>query len=203
VALSGDGTTAVVGAGTASNRNGDIAGSAYVFAAASGSWSQQARLLAADGTSNNQFGDSVGISNDGATVLVGARLTEDPNGANAGAAYVFTRSGDWGQQAKLVADDGDSYDQFGSSVAVSAAGRTVLVGARRDEDPNGEDGGSAYRFTWSDGTWRQTEKLSVDDGKREYEFGGAVSLSERGDTALVGAGQYEREIGAAYVYEFR
>jgi hypothetical protein len=48
------------------------------------------------------------------------------------------------QQAKLLADDGDSDDNFGSSVAL--AGDTALVGAQGDEDPNGEAAGAAYVY---------------------------------------------------------
>jgi len=48
------------------------------------------------------------------------------------------------QTAKLSA--GDSKDDFGDSVAVSGDGSTALVGAQDDEDPNGEDAGSAYVF---------------------------------------------------------
>lgn len=50
----------------------------------------------------------------------------------------------WGQQAKLVANDGDAVDRFGLSVAVD--GSTAVVSAPRDEDPNGDRAGSAYVF---------------------------------------------------------
>jgi len=50
------------------------------------------------------------------------------------------------QQAKLAADDGDNGDRFGNSVALSSDGATALIGAKLDEDPNGDDAGSAYVF---------------------------------------------------------
>lgn len=56
---------------------------------------------------------------------------------------------------KLVAADGDKNDAFGGSVAVSADGTTAVVGAVRDEDPNGEEAGAAYVFDRSGGSWRQ------------------------------------------------
>jgi hypothetical protein len=48
--------------------------------------------------------------------------------------------------ARLAAVDGDSFDDFGGSVAVSSNCSTALVGARRDDDPNGVDADSAYVF---------------------------------------------------------
>ncbi|WP_277543063.1 FG-GAP repeat protein, partial [Haloarcula laminariae] len=50
------------------------------------------------------------------------------------------------QQAKIAADDGDSDDDFGASVALSSYGSTALIGAAGDEDPNGDEAGSAYVF---------------------------------------------------------
>ncbi|QSG16299.1 FG-GAP repeat protein [Halapricum desulfuricans] len=50
------------------------------------------------------------------------------------------------QISKFAADDGESLDFFGRSVAVSSDGTTALIGAYHDDDPNGEDAGSAYVF---------------------------------------------------------
>jgi hypothetical protein len=47
---------------------------------------------------------------------------------------------------KLAAGDGDRDDRFGASVGISGDGTTAVIGARRDEDPNGEGAGSAYVF---------------------------------------------------------
>jgi hypothetical protein len=82
---------------------------------------------------------------DGDTALVSARHDEDPNGYRAGSAYVFRRSnGSWSQEAKLAANDGDRYDNFGKSVRLD--GDTALISALFDEDPNGDASGSAYVF---------------------------------------------------------
>ena len=84
-------------------------GSAYVFVRSGTTWSQQAKLTAADGAAGDEFGCSVAISGD--TAVVGARY--DAVGANAdqGSAYVFVRSGTtWSQQAKLTAADGAADD---------------------------------------------------------------------------------------------
>jgi hypothetical protein len=77
VAISG--TTAVVGA---PGKN-SYTGAAYVFVGSGTTWTQQAKLTAADGAANDQFGYSVAIS--GTTVVVGA----DGKNSGTGAAYVY------------------------------------------------------------------------------------------------------------------
>jgi hypothetical protein len=106
-----------------------------------------AKIVADDGDRRDEFGIAVALSNDGTTVLIGADGSKAPSGEKPGSAYVFDNSGgSWTQQAKLTADDGDSGDGFGGSIALSSDGTTALIGAMQDEDPNGQRAGSAYTF---------------------------------------------------------
>ena len=100
------------------------------------------RPRTASSTGNDYFGESLAVSGDGSTALIGAP-DENENGSAAGAAYVFERSdGSWSQQAKLLADDGDRTDQFGSSVGLSRDGSLDLIGASLESNRTG----SAYVF---------------------------------------------------------
>ena len=64
------------------------------------------------------YGTSVAIS--GSTAVVGASLDDNAAGTDAGAAWVFVRSGGaWTLQATLTAADASSDDRFGSAVAIS------------------------------------------------------------------------------------
>ena len=77
---------------------------------------QQAKIQASDAQASDEFGYSVAI--DGDTIVAGA-YKEDTGGTDAGAAYVFTRSGtSWSQQAKIQSSDIEAGDMFGSSVAI-------------------------------------------------------------------------------------
>ena len=105
------------------------------------------RLVATDGARNDEFSYAVALSDDGTVALVGARRDDNPRGIEAGGAYMYSRvDGAWTRQVKLLPADGDDGDIFGWSAALSGDGRTVLVGAPLDEDPEGENGGSAYVF---------------------------------------------------------
>lgn len=198
VAVSDDGTTTLVGADLDENPNGELAGSAYVFKATDGSWSQQTKLAADDGDTEDAFGWSVGVSGDGTTAIIGAQTDEDPNGEKAGSAYIFESSdSSWSQQAKLAASDGASGSLFGGSVAISGDGTTALVGAEKADRTKG----SAYVFETSSGVWDQKTKLTPDDRAKSAGFGGSVSVSGDGSTALVGDPAYlNNPYGAAYVF---
>jgi hypothetical protein len=198
VAISGD--TVVVGALDDDVGDNTDQGSAYVFVRSGTTWTQQAKLTAADGAAWDGFGNSVAVSGD--TAVVGACV--DDVGANAyqGSAYVFVRGGTtWTQQAKLVDRNGAAHLFFGSSVAIS--GGTIAVGAvplREWMTPGIYQGqSSAYVFERSGTTWSQQQWLTAADGC----FGQSVAIS--GDTLVVGA--WADDVGAnafqgsAYVFE--
>jgi hypothetical protein len=197
VAVAGE--MAVIGASYDVNPNGPVAGSVYVFSGSDGEWRQQAKLTPDDGDSSDRFGRSVAI--DGETAVIGADRDEDPNGPVAGSAYVFFRGdSEWNQKAKLTPDDGDSGDHFGQSVAIN--GERVVIGASYDKDPNGEEAGSAYAFSESDGEWRLQSKLTASDGDTEDFFGTSVAVTSK--TTVVGA-RYEEDpngeqAGSVYVF---
>jgi len=204
-AVSLDGDMALIGAHL-DDDNGSGSGSAYVFTRnASGAWSQQAKLLAADGASGHQFGGAVSL--DGDMALIGARLDDD-NGRDSGSAYVFTRdaSGAWSQQAKLLAADGTEEDRFGFSV--SHDGDTALIGAVWDDDI-GNFTGSAYVFQLGDETGIDPqarfaeERVLNDPTPTERDlFGHSVALNSR--YLLVGApndSTQDAGVGQAHLFD--
>ena len=205
VSLNGDGNTALVGAFRDDTTAGTDAGSAYVFVRSGNSWSEQAKLTAADAATSDNFGNSVSISSDGNTALVGAYQDDLPSWANAGSAYVFVRDGtSWSQQAKLTAADPNSNDYFGYSVALSGDGNLALSGTYQDDQPGAANAGSAYVFVRSGSTWSQQTRLTASDGAADDYFGFAVSLNSDGTTALVGAQRDSTTVaiitGSAYVF---
>jgi hypothetical protein len=173
--------------------NGDASGSAYIFTHTGTTWTQQAKLVAADGAIGDNFGNRVFLAGD--TALIGA----DGDDGIRGAAYVFTRTGtSWTQQAKLLASDGQGEDFFGDFVSLS--GDTAIIGAAGDDD-NGDWSGSAYVFIRNNTTWTQQAKLLASDGYAWDYFGDSVSLS--GDTAVITAPQDDDngvDSGSAYVF---
>jgi hypothetical protein len=205
VAVSGD--TAVIGAYLDDTRVspstiGSDYGAAYVFVRSGVTWSQQAYLGASQFSVTDYFGYSVAVSGD--TVVVGApnedstttgiNSTGNESASNAGAAYVFVRSGTtWSQQAYLKASQVTAGDNFGWSVAVS--GDTVAVGAINEDsittginsppDESASNSGAAYVFVRSGSTWSQQSYLKAAQVTGSDAFGFSVAVSE--DTVVVGA----------------
>jgi hypothetical protein len=201
VAISEDGNTVIAGAPYADTGWAD-AGAAYIFTRSGTSWSAQQKIEASDKQASDRFGTSVAISDDGNTAIVGA-TGEDTGGTDAGAAYIFTRSGtSWSQQQKIQASDKQQYDYFGERIAISGDGNTAIVGAYI-EDTGGTNAGAAYIFTRSGTTWTQKAKIQASDKQANDYFGISVAISEDGNTIIVGANAEDTggaDTGAAYIY---
>ncbi|MBL8804140.1 MAG: FG-GAP repeat protein [Planctomycetes bacterium] len=213
VAISGD--TLVVGAysedsdatgvnGNQASNNATDSGAVYVFVRSGGVWSQQAYLKASNTGQFDEFGVAVAISGD--TLVVGANREDSSatgvngsqanNAFDAGAAYVFIRSGGvWSQQAYLKASNTGNNDWFGVSVAIDQD--TAVIGARyEDSDATGVNGsqanntasvdsGAAYVFVRSGGIWSQQAYLKASNTEMNDSFGASVAVS--GDTVVIGA----------------
>lgn len=192
--VSVSGNTVLIGAGRSSGPN--PRGAAYVFVRSGTTWSQQAKLIAADGTNLDLFGSAVSLSAD--TAIVGASQ-QDTIGA--GAAYVFVRSsGVWTQQAKLTASNGVLGDGFGIRVALE--NNTALIGSARTVTGH-DDQGAAYLFLRNGGSWSQQAEVLACDGAASDNFS-AWQVALGGDTAVIGAGGDDIDgivdRGAAYVF---
>ncbi len=133
-----DGETVLIGASRDDDR-GEDSGSAYVFRHDGVSWVQQAKLTAPDGVTRDHFG--AGVALDTGTAVIAAPDYRD----HSGAAYVFLEAdADWNYEQRIRPfGGGGTWDQFGSSVAVS--GIFAVMGAQRDDD-DAINRGSAYVF---------------------------------------------------------
>jgi hypothetical protein len=104
----------------------------------------------------------------------------------------------WSQQAYVKASNTGAGDRFGASVALSADGDTLAVGAPQEDSgatrvngPQGNDNalnsGAAYIFTRSGGQWAQEAYVKASNAGVNDRFGTSVALSGDGDTLAVGA----------------
>jgi hypothetical protein len=188
------GNLIVVGA-----RNADpgTAGAVYVFEGARGSWTEVQKITPPDGKADDNFGFSVAI--EGTTIAVGARRADLPGANNAGAAYVYTRTGgSFELVSKLVASDADANVQLGQSIAI--AGDTIAVGANRADAGANDDQGAIYLYRSKGGTWPEIRTLIASDGEAGDEFG--YSLAAYGGRLVTGA-HNAGGTGVTYVLSFR
>ncbi len=124
----------------------DDQGAVYAFERSNGDWERTQRLMASDGDSEDVFGLETALEDD--LALVAAPYDDDPYGRSGGSAYLFERSdGQWQEQAKLVAPDGDAVDLFASSVELT--NRRAVIGAKSDGNVRGLVAGAVYVFDLS------------------------------------------------------
>ncbi len=197
VAIGGD--TMVMGATATPAGGGQPQGDAYVFTKSGSTWTQTAILpnpydSSLQGPSADGYGNSVAISGDGDTIVVGApQLTSSTADNYQGAVFVYTLSGStWTQQAELVA----GYKDFGWSVAISGDGGTIAVG-NINNLANTPNAGAVFVYTLSGSTWTQQAELISSDGKADDFLGSSVAIS--GGTIVTGAPGHSPS-GAAYVF---
>ena len=232
VSLSGDGNTAICGAwyedgtGSQSNVSGSqyTSGSAYIFVrSGTSTWNQQAKIQHSDSGYAHYFGERVSINHDGTIVICGAIGVDYPY-PDAGAAYIFTRSGStWTERSKIQAQDIGHADHFGRSLAMSGDGSMVLIGSQWSSvqgSYNNFGGAYLYMGGGSYGVGRLTggygnkgTLLKRDwtkyDISRFYSgnirggdyFGWDSAISKHGERLLVTARYKDDRKGAAYIFQ--
>lgn len=173
-------------------------GAAYVFTRTAGVWSLEQPLAPTD-LDAESFGFPLVV--DGDTIIVTDRLGDVDTIVDAGAAYVYTRSGSvWTEVQRLTASDPGQEAQFGRGIDID--GGTTLVSAPQADHSGLIDAGSAYVFRQSGGVWTEVAQLRADDAATEDGFG--VWTTMDAGSAVIGAYEADHsgftDTGAAYVY---
>jgi uncharacterized repeat protein (TIGR01451 family) len=184
VALSGDGNTALSGGPFDTGAEGAV----WVWTSSGAAWSQQGgKLVGTGGIPSAAQGSSVALSADGNTSIIGGPA----DSGSLGAAWIWTRNGNWTEQAKLVGTGAVFHSQGfffapdpnqGAAVALSADGNTAMVGGPGDDNNQG----AAWVWTRSGSIWTQQGPKLVGTGAPFAYQGTSVSLSADGNTAIVG-----------------
>ena len=168
----------------------DTRGAVYVFRRDdTGVWTETAKVSASDVAAGEAFGRAVAVG-DG-VALVAAWGHQEGRGA----VYVLARddSGQWSEEAKLMASDAAPQDWFGSAMAID--GEYALIGTMRKNQRRG----AVYVFRrGTDGSWSETAKLELDEAGPNTQFGSAVAM--RGGTAMIGAMGQDGFAGAVHGY---
>ena len=193
------------------------AGAAYVFLLnENGKWNQSQKIVSLDRDANDKFAHAVGVT-DNHLILSAYTQDKDQNGNNeltdAGAVYVYIKNIDsqWNFHQKIVAQDRDEYDLFGSSLAID--NDKLIVGAvYEDHDAYGNNfvngSGSAYMFEMNAAEqWFQTQKITAPVRLGKDLF--ACSVAINNNKLVVGAKNCAtnesnstpiNNAGAAYVF---
>ena len=194
--------------GNQTNNSTGGSGAVYLFSRSGSVWTQTHYIKSSNPNAIDSFGNSLEISGDGNTLVIGA-LFEDSNATgingnqannsafDSGAAYVFYYNGsNWAQQAYLKASNTEGADAYGHDVSISSNGDVVAVGAiGEDSNATGingnqannsaQDSGAVYLYVRNGTVWSQEAYIKSSNSETYDDIGNAVSLSNDGNVLLV------------------
>jgi trimeric autotransporter adhesin len=186
-------------------------GAVYLFERDGSDWSELARLVPENPTTNASFGSALAISGD--AVAIGAFLdSHSERGVNptpiagitallSGAAYVFReQDGHYQQEAYIKAENADANDIFGTSLALE--GDTLVVGAMLEAaahplphadaatlgatvDNKMFGAGAVYVYRRNDDGWRFDGYIKAPEPQYGSGFGNALAMHD--GRLLIGA----------------
>jgi hypothetical protein len=234
IAVSPDGSLLAIGApgessaatgvdGNQSDNSATHSGAVYIFERTGTTWTQEAYLKASNTAANAGFGQSVALSADGSTLVVGSPgeasaatgiggNQADQSAPGAGAAYLFAHDGlGWHQALYIKASNTDPGDSFGNAVAISGNGNTIAIGAYAEAsagmqmDNSAPQAGAVYYLALGLSGWQQSAYLKAMSPQTMGWFGISVALTSDGNTLAVGAAlegdpMNAAETGAAYLF---
>jgi hypothetical protein len=222
ISISDDGEILAVGAlhedsgatgvnGNESDNSADSAGAVYIYQKNGIDWIQQAYIKASNTDPTDRF-SNVSLSADGMTLAVGASSEESAaigvNGDQSdnssqpfgsGAVYIFRNvASGWFQEAYVKASNTEEDDMFGASIALSADGNTLVVGAVLEAsaatgiggdqgDNSARQAGAAYIFGYDGTDWSQQAYVKASNTDEFDRFGGSVAIRADGNRIAVAA----------------
>ena len=212
LAISGDGKYIAVGAPDTILTDGN--NQVYIYKNSGGTLSEVGIITAGDyDTSFNEFGrkGSLAFTPDASTLVIG---NVTGSSLSIGEAHVYDRSGDTFSRVGVITGPsagewGSSlgYDDFGSPVAVTSDGKTIIVGSNF-EDIELDSSGAVFVYDrLSDNTFSRVGILSSSYPKYIGGFGRVVSTNDSGSLIAVGAPSEDvsgiSTAGRAYLFERR
>ena len=193
LAMTGDGSIVVVGAKYDESQTGAV----YVFMKdENGYWNEVQKLTASDATASDRFGAGVDISSDGNYIAIGARLADGTN-TQTGQLYIFKKDASantWSEQVIISSPDQSVANiYFARRVSISSDGTYVVAAAQNDTTSGVTNGGAAYVYKRTGGTWNTTPyKIVTDDVAANDYIAATVEISSDGNFIALGV---ERDDG--------
>jgi hypothetical protein len=183
VAISADGNRIAIGARFKDSNGNDAGGHVRVYTLNGNTWTRTGSDMNGEATGDHS-GTSVAMSADGNRIAIGAPLN-DGNGADSGHVRVYTWNGTAWTKAGNDIDGEATNDNSGYSVAMSADGNRIAIGAMLNNG-RANDAGHVRVYTWNGTAW--TKSGSDIDGEAEFDYlGCSVAMSADGNRIAIGA----------------
>ncbi|WPU63800.1 fibronectin type III domain-containing protein [Peredibacter starrii] len=212
-------TTITNGTGSSLDNTNGYSGAVYVYRKSGKNWEQEAYIKASNNDAGDGFGSAISLEGDylavGApweassdtSITNGSTSSSDNSNPNAGAVYVYKRTGTtWAQEAYIKPVNSLASQSFGSSVAfngrflaVGAPGedsnqRIITNGGSASSDTSLTNSGAVYVYERLGTDWEQSAYIKASNNDGLMLAGGdfpgdlfGASVSFKGDTLVVGA----------------
>ena len=216
VAMTSDGLSMVVGAPKVEFSGSGAQGLAFVYDRSGNTFTRVGILSSSDPNINDYFGQSVAMTPNGSTIVVGEVSGEQTGGSGSyGAVHIFDRSGNTFTNVGVITsglDNKESDDDFGQSVAITEDGSLIIVGAPVDQYSTGTDDiGLVYVFERPGGTGSTFNRIGIlsssDLDSSDY-FGQSVAITPNSNNATIVVGAVQDEdptgtsnTGLVYVFD--
>ena len=203
VSLSEDGETLAIGA-TQNDEGGFNSGHVRVYRYVSSTWTQIGSDINGDG-SNDFFGTSISLSNNGNILAIGACQAGTTNYGGNYVKILEYSSDSWSQLGSTINGD-NSDDRFGVSVSINGDGDVLAVGSEKD-DGNGTDSGQVkvYSFTPTGTSSWSLLGSPINGEAAGDQFGTSVSISDNG-LKIIASAKFNQakgtETGHARVFKY-
>jgi hypothetical protein len=187
VAMSADGSRVAIGAPGNDGTNGVNSGHVRVYDLdeTTSAWTKVGEDIDSEAP-GDESGWSVALSADGSRVAIGVKLNDGINGVDSGHVRIFNLDGTtWNQVGEDI--DGESYgNHSGLSIAMSADGSRVAIGAENNKGINGYGSGHVRIYDLVCMTWTQFGQDLDGEAASNYS-GKSVAMSADGSRVAIGA----------------
>ncbi len=206
VAISGDGSTVVIGAAfndDAGTDRGEVR--VYRWNSGTTTWDRRGSLDIAGERDQDRLGYSVAINENGTIIAAGARDNDGAAGSSSNAgharAYYFnTGTNQWAQRGGDI-DAEAAGDRLGTAVSLDSAGDVLAIGApNNDIGATATDAGHTVVYAWDADSTDWVQRGTDIDGAAGDDSGTSVSVSADGTSVLVGSPGNNSDAGSANLY---
>jgi hypothetical protein len=197
VAMSAAGDRVAIGA-YGNDGNGANSGHVRIYDWYGLTWTQVGQDLDGE-AANDHSGISVAMSAAGDRVAIGAN-GNNGNGSDSGHVRIYDWNGSTWIQVGQDLDGEAAGDYSGFSVAMSAAGDRVAIGAQGNHGGNGSFSGHVRIYYWNGSTWTQVGQAL--DGEAATDHSDiSVAMSAAGDRVVIGA-YFHSSSGHVQIYDW-
>ena len=171
--ISGDGTRLAIGGRNENAGAATSAGRVYIYVRSGSTWTIESTLVSPNAITNGIFGLTIKMDQTGTNLLVGAYQETVAEIANAGRAYLYTRTGSiWALSQSFTPNFNSSYSalqsgaRFGVRVSLNSSATKFIITAYMEQVSGVTSVGRAYYFKAED--FSNPVLVNLTNGKQNY-----------------------------------